>query len=170
MRTLYNYGVTEKRKIPSKIERLDEGLKVKKRLLNPLSTISFTKRIKNMTYKQRKIEDFIRSFNTPMGEARDKFLHGKCYWFARILYERFSPEYPCRIMYNQIENHFCCYINGGYYDASGLITDFNKEDWTSWTYHFYFETPDAIRVVRDCILNLDPGEEVSNQMALNYVV
>ena len=48
------------------------------------------------------IEDFISHFHG----AEDTFLHGCCYWFARILEQRFIATHACTILYEPIEGHF----------------------------------------------------------------
>lgn len=115
-----------------------------------------------MTDEQRKIENFVCSFNTPMGETREKFLHGKCYWFARILQERFSAWFPTEIMYNQVANHFCCHIEtaaGHFYaDASGVFATGQPDGWVLWKDYITMEPLDAARVYRDCIWYLDEDE------------
>ena len=56
-------------------------------------------------------EDEIRGFIERFNGAKDTFLHGCCYWFARILYERFKDrgiqERCCSfILYEPVEGHF----------------------------------------------------------------
>ena len=58
---------------------------------------------------------FIRGF----APAQTLFLNGYCYWFARILTERFAGW----IMYEPVDNHFMACIGYEYYDASGMVTD-----------------------------------------------
>lgn len=48
------------------------------------------------------------------------FTCGCCYWFARILCERFQGA---KLMYDQLENHFVAKINGRLYDITGDVTE-----------------------------------------------
>lgn len=83
---------------------------------------------------------FIRKFRG----AEDTFLNGCCYWFAEILERRFHG----RKMYNPIENHFACDIEGKLFDVTGEIDPTGFEDWG------LFMGKDELltkRLVRDCI-------------------
>lgn len=83
--------------------------------------------------------------------SEDVFLNGCCYWFARILEERFG-NYGASIAYEPREGHFITIINGRAYDVRGDVThlywgktlyDLNQLDgWDSTLYE---------RLMRDCV-------------------
>lgn len=63
------------------------------------------------------------------GEVTNTFKFGCCYWFAVILKMRFS-EYNAKLMYDEIENHFCTQIDNALYDISGDVTNiYNCKPW-----------------------------------------
>lgn len=91
--------------------------------------------------------DFISKFNKaePLGEA---FVNGKCYWFAKILEERFKYERPS-IMYNPISGHFTTRIKGRFYDINGDVTAENERNSFMWD---KLDDPEwKSRIERDCI-------------------
>lgn len=106
-----------------------------------------------MTTKQD-ILNFIKEFQNE--GTIEKFSNGCCYWFALILEIRFKDlelnELPCRIMYNQIDGHFACDIDGNLYDITGQI-DYN-DNWVPWVNWCLSEPSYRQVVVRDCILKL----------------
>jgi len=105
-----------------------------------------------MTSKET-ILDFISNFQNE-GTIKT-FTEGCCYWFALILLERFNmmeqtkEKNACRLMYNQVDGHFACRINGELYDITGEI-EYNK-NWEEWPDWFMRETSYREVVVRDCI-------------------
>ena len=111
------------------------------------------------------VHNFCATFNHP---ARVNFLTGNCYWFARILQERYRPFFQTDIMYNPIQNHFCCLIKtaaGDYCaDASGMLP--LTSEWKLWSDYIAEEPLDAARVYRDCIWHID--EEKWNELLLPY--
>lgn len=110
------------------------------------------------------IEKFIWNFDG----TQESFLNGNCYWFARILKERFWLFYDVDIAYNQIENHFAMVVAIHYddettgrflFDALGLIDPMVEGDgWEIWSEYCQHEPLDAARVYRDCIWKM-PEEE-----------
>ena len=82
---------------------------------------------------------FIRRFR----DAQPVFLNGCCYWFARILAERFCAE----ICYDNVSNHFVGKIGNAYYDVSGEV----HGTYVPWSTYEAFDSLDYARVVRDCI-------------------
>ena len=103
------------------------------------------------------IEKIVR-FNAPLNEgAKDYFLNGYCYWYARILQERFRPWFEAEIMYNPVQNHFACRIKDIYCDASGIL-DVSPEDWVSWTSYIELEPKGAARIYRDCVWHMTEEE------------
>ena len=72
----------------------------------------------------KEIEDFIKHFSG----AEDTFLHGCCFWFARILEEEFAWKYHTQILHAPIEGHFVTRIWGRQgparlFDIRGDVTD-----------------------------------------------
>lgn len=98
------------------------------------------------------VQKFIARFNhnEKYEEVIDTFKNGCCYWFARILYERFSFEADeIYIVYDEVINHWGCYIDGLVYDISGEVTtDYN---WELWSAVMARDELLAARLVRDCI-------------------
>ena len=82
---------------------------------------------------------FIRRFR----DAQTVFLNGCCYWFARILAERFGAE----ICYDNVSNHFVGKIGDAYYDVTGEV----HGTYVPWSTYEAFDSLDYGRVVRDCI-------------------
>ncbi len=72
-----------------------------------------------MTDYRQTILNFISRFSG----SENTFLHGCCYWFARILRERFSWECCVELVHEPIEGHFLARINGRLYDVRGDVTD-----------------------------------------------
>lgn len=77
----------------------------------------------------------------------DAFTCGCCYWFARILYERFRLYGASEIVYDQVENHFGCRIDGRVYYICGDVTE--QYDWDSWP--IQGDPSHTNRILRDCI-------------------
>jgi hypothetical protein len=94
--------------------------------------------------KQDLILDFIKQFRD-LG-AENCFNNGMCYWFAYILKNRFRDEH-CHVMYDEVNNHFGCEINGIVYDINGIAPAYN---WRPW---YEITTSDRLlylRILRDC--------------------
>lgn len=96
------------------------------------------------------VEHFIRSFSYSYqgkrGEVVDCFLNGRCYWFARILKERFVEE-ETEIMIDYVVNHFGTMIGCRVYDITGDVTD--RYNWQKWS-----DCDDELlrsRIVKGCI-------------------
>ena len=81
------------------------------------------------------------------------FTEGYCYWLAVILKERFNGE----IMYNPVQGHFCCRVNGELWDITGRIEDDGK--WQEWWLYQMNEPLDAERVRKACIIKTRYEEE-----------
>ena len=94
---------------------------------------------------------FINRFtdNGRRTEVIDAFTSGCCYWFARILRERFICYYPSIIVYAQIDNHFGCRIGGEVYDITGIVT--NQRSWEPWKDVVMSDENLASYIARDCI-------------------
>lgn len=93
--------------------------------------------------------DFINSFKEkhPL-EIEDVFSNGYCYWFAKILDERFMPK--SQIYYLPIRNHFITKIEDKFYDITGeIIPDEEPYEWTTYK---IFDCLEYERIRRDCIL------------------
>lgn len=95
--------------------------------------------------KEDLILNFIKQFRD-LG-AKNVFSNGMCYWFAHILSNRFNEEGP-EVVYDEIENHFGCEINGEVYDITGEVTD--KYDWTYWYKMPVRDRALHWRILRDC--------------------
>lgn len=98
---------------------------------------------------KREVLRFISRFtlNGRRDQVIESFTCGCCYWFAKILYERFCESCVTEIVYDQTENHFGCRIDYRVYDIQGDVT--NKYHWGSWPIS---EDPVLTgRIRRDCI-------------------
>lgn len=96
------------------------------------------------------IEQFISKFRTP--ETVKVFTEGCCYWFAHILYTRFTMTHKNpEIWYNEVDGHFATKINGRLYDITGEIKDVNNK-WVKWDDYLVNEPSYSMVVVKGCIL------------------
>lgn len=108
--------------------------------------------VKGKNNMHEQIIRFINEFSKFGPEVVDCFTNGNCYWFAHILYNRFFRDnYEGDICYDQVENHFCYYSKGHYYDITGEITD-PKYHWESFARVARNDPALAKRLERDCIL------------------
>lgn len=89
----------------------------------------------------QEVLDFIKGFDS----VKDFFLFGYCYWFARILEERFFGV----ICYLPIKNHFIVRIHNEYYDASGKVKPDEKV--YTWATYQYKYPSECRSIVRGCI-------------------
>lgn len=104
-----------------------------------------------MKSSKEQILDFIGNFQNK-GTVKT-FTEGCCYWFACILNGwafMAADENTYKIMYNQIDGHFACDINGDLYDVTGQI-DYTK-NWEPWVLWCLREPVYRNVVIRDCIL------------------
>lgn len=93
------------------------------------------------------VAQFLKRFHSSEN-ITDVFSFGCCYWFAKILYDRFYMTYGATIMYDEVENHFGTKINGFVYDITGDVT--SKYEWRPWS-----DLDDDLlrgRIIRDCIM------------------
>lgn len=92
------------------------------------------------------ILDFIAQFRE-LG-AENCFSNGMCYWFARILQDRFGGL----ITYDLVENHFGfkeIIDTEKVYDITGDVT--NKYNWVLWIDYQIQDPIHSSRIIRDCI-------------------
>lgn len=104
------------------------------------------------------IEDFIAHFSDYGYDVLRCFTTGNCYWFARILYERFGAAFNHgEIVYHPIENHFAYRDNrtGYVYDITGMIDGTNFVPWAQYATEDGLHTQ---RLIDQCIL-LEPLEK-----------
>ena len=112
--------------------------------------------------KQDLILDFIKQFQD-LG-AENCFNNGMCYWFAYILKNRFLSEH-CHVMYDEVDNHFGCEINGVVYDINGIAPSHNWEPW------YEMMTNDPLlyaRILRDCRDKVPAGVRICNYCDRGY--
>ena len=69
------------------------------------------------------VRDEIIQFIFKFTGSEEVFLNGCCYWFARILEERFLHHYELYIKYEPVEGHFVTWIHGRFYDVRGDVTE-----------------------------------------------
>ena len=100
--------------------------------------------------KPEEIEQFISKFRTP--ETAKVFTEGGCYWFAHILYTRFTMthRHP-EIWYNEASNRFATMIAGRLYDITGEIKEVNG-DWVKWDSYLINKPSCSIAIFKDHIL------------------
>lgn len=91
---------------------------------------------------------FINNFHHNNSQVVENFLLGNCYWFAKILAERFNPIGI--IMYDDILNHFGCRIGNHIYDISGDVSD--NYNWKEWESFRLIDPLHTLTIERDCIL------------------
>lgn len=108
--------------------------------------MGITRKMETIEVVSKFIEDF-KSMHPK--EIEDLFSYGYCYWFAKILADRFDGE----IRYLPIKNHFFTRIAGEDYDISGHISHHNEEDF-NWIFYQSIEPKGSIRIIRDCILKI----------------
>lgn len=116
-----------------------------------LQILNFDFVIDHEAAKRNEILNFIKKFQNE--GTIETFTQGCCYWFARILCERFDMElYNTMIMYNNIDGHFAAKINGRLYDITGELNE--SSDWKTWDEFRENEPVYAKTVIRDCIKKL----------------
>ena len=100
---------------------------------------------------------FIEGFHDRGNRAQviETFTCGHCYWFALILYSRFSKYNPI-IAYDEIENHFACKLDDKVYDITGDVT--NSYNWIEWPDLVKKDRSLAHRIYRDCIAKEEYNE------------
>lgn len=110
-----------------------------------------------MNVPDKTILGFIACFK---GSERT-FLHGCCYWFAHILWERFDAEYSVDIKYEPVQGHFITKINNRFYDIRGDVTELYRGKPMYDLYELnhndnkYFQ-----RLMRDCRDFIDPRDSL----------
>ena len=77
------------------------------------------------------------------------WLDGNCYYFALILLDRFPMG---KILYDVIDGHFVCQIDGVKYDWSGIADESGKHHWVEWDKFNEYDDLQHERVVRDCLM------------------
>lgn len=93
------------------------------------------------------VTQFLKRFHFSE-DITDVFSNGCCYWFAKILYDRFAMSHGATIMYDEVENHFGTKVDGRVYDITGDVTF--KYEWKPWS-----DVDDELlraRIIRDCIM------------------
>ena len=71
----------------------------------------------------KKTGNYILDFIARFKGSEEVFLHGCCYWFAKILSERFYLREGAEIKYEPVEGHFVTKINNRFYDVRGDVTE-----------------------------------------------
>ena len=72
---------------------------------------------------------------------------GNCYFFALILLDRFPIG---KILYDVIDGHFVCEIDGVKYDWSGVVEETGEHHWVEWDKFYEYDNLQHARVVKDC--------------------
>ena len=121
--------------------------------------------------EKQKILNFIQKFKTRNGEVNqyfieEFFLKGSCYWFAKILSERFSGK----ILYDIVNNHFLFYggysldiVNNGIFDIRGDVTEeclSSVLDGSIVEWNLYNDTTHKKRIWRDCVVFEEEEEDL----------
>ena len=75
------------------------------------------------------------------------WLNGNCYFFALILLDRFPIG---KILYDVIDGHFVCEIDGRKYDWSGIVDESGEHNWIEWDKFHEYDSLQYQRVVKDC--------------------
>ena len=93
------------------------------------------------------VSTFMQRFHSS-DNINEVFTCGCCYWFAKILFDRFYMTHGAIIMYDEVANHFGTKIDGAVYDITGDVT--SKYEWKPWS-----DVHDSLlraRIIRDCIM------------------
>lgn len=100
--------------------------------------------------KDGDVLEFIRGFNRTESNnvLMDTFTKGYCYYFSVILRERFPGG---KIVYAPIRGHFLYKIKGKLYDITGEVEVDIYHD-----FDFYPDYLEKERIIRDCILKVEP--------------
>ena len=77
------------------------------------------------------------------------WLDGNCYYFALILLDRFPIG---RILYDVIDGHFVCEIDGRKYDWSGVVEESGEHNWIEWDKFPEYDILQCNRIVKDCLM------------------
>lgn len=94
------------------------------------------------------VKDFIIDFKEMHPkEIEDVFLHGYCYWFAKILELRFEGT----IYYLPIDNHFITKIGNNFYDIRGKLNGNQFNPCVNWEEYQLIDELEVSRIYRDCI-------------------
>lgn len=93
----------------------------------------------------------LHSFS-PLGNFREVFSSGACYWFAHILSTRF-PE--TKIVYDPTQNHFAVELDGEIFDVTGKVSE--TPGFLLW--ENFDDTLERDRIINQCIL-LKDGEKL----------
>lgn len=98
-------------------------------------------------YTSDEVIDFIDKFKqiNPV-VIEELFTRGYCYWFAKILADRFNGE----IYYYPIANHFVTNIENIEYDITGY---YHSDEILSylWSDYYKIDELEYNRIIRDCI-------------------
>ena len=109
-------------------------------------------------YEQiKEITTFIENFKRrgDYQKIEDFFLNGCCYWFMRILDERFGDEGS--FLYDIKNNHFVYYFPelDAIFDIRGYLGTphelKNNTDYEYWDKYVYYDPIHYYRICRDCI-------------------
>lgn len=96
----------------------------------------------------KRIQEVIHFINIFKGkhplEIEDAFYNGNCYWFARILQERFGGA----ICFNPYDVHFSVLIEDCLFDITGFAN--TKTVWYDW--EDYQKMHDVSDIYSSCIL------------------
>lgn len=93
------------------------------------------------------VSAFMQRFHSSEN-INEVFSCGCCYWFAKILFDRFSMTHGAIIMYDEVANHFGTKIDDVVYDITGDVT--SEYQWKPWS-----DVSDSLlraRIIRDCIM------------------
>lgn len=90
------------------------------------------------------IHRFTKSHDKTLSDVERCFTDGCCWWFAHILCERFRGE----MVYDEVDGHFGCEINGRVYDITGDVTDTFRK--TYWSVFVEREPNLSVRILRRC--------------------
>lgn len=90
------------------------------------------------------IHRFTKRHDKTLPDVERCFTDGCCWWFAHILCERFRGE----MVYDEVDGHFGCEINGRVYDITGKIPDGPK--WTKWSEYCEREPNRSKTILKEC--------------------
>ena len=118
--------------------------------------MTFEERIEEKNEQIKEITTFIENFKRrgDRQKIEEFFLNGCCYWFMRILDERFGRQ--GQFLYDIKNNHFVYYfpqLNDAVFDIRGYLGSAREQDadYKYWDKYVYCDPLHYSRIVDNCV-------------------